>query len=72
MATNKIYIKDFYHRIIGTIEEDSYGNKIARDFYKRIVGKYDKKSNLTRDFYGRIVGRGDMLTSLIPPMDKQR
>lgn len=72
MPTNKIYIKDFYHRIIGSIEEDSNGNKIARDFYKRIVGKYNKKSNLTYDFYNRIVGRGDMLTALIPPIDKQK
>lgn len=68
----KIYIKDFYHRIMGSIEEDSQGNKIARDFYQRIVGKYNKKSNLTYDFYNRIVGRGDLLTSLIPPIDKQR
>lgn len=72
MATNKIYIRDFYHRIMGTIEEDSEGNKIARDFYKRIVGKYKKKTNLTYDFYNRIVGRGDILTSLIPPIDKQK
>ena len=69
---NKIYVKDFYHRIMGTIEEDDEGNKIARDFYKRIVGKYKKKSNLTYDFYNRIVGRGAILTSLIPPIDKQK
>ena len=69
---NKIYVKDFYHRIMGTIEEDDEGNKIARDFYKRIVGKYKKKSNLTYDFYNRIVGGGDILTSLIPPIDKQK
>lgn len=68
---NKIYIKDFYHRIIGTIEEDREGNKVAKDFYQRIVGKYKKKQNLTYDFYNRIVGRGDVLSSLIPPIDQQ-
>lgn len=72
MASEKIYIKDFYHRVIGSIEEDSRGNKIARDFYQRVVGKYEKSRNLTFDFYNRVVGRGDMLTSLIPPLDKQR
>ena len=72
MPSERIYIKDFYHRVIGSVEEDSRGNKIARDFYQRVVGKYDKGRNLTFDFYNRVVGRGDMLTSLIPPLDKQR
>lgn len=68
---NVIKIRDFYNRIIGSVETDAKGNKIARDFYKRIVGRYDAKTNTTRDFYHRIVGKGDMVTSLIPPFDKQ-
>jgi len=67
-----IKIKDFYGRIMGTIDEDNMGNKIARDFYRRVVGKYDKQSNVTRDFYGRVVARGDAVSSLIPPIDQQK
>ena len=63
---NKEYVRDFYNRIIGSIETDTItGNKIARDFYNRIVGTYDKKNNVTRDFYNRIVAKGDALTVLI-------
>ena len=62
---NKNYIRDFYGRILGSVEEDSIGNKTARDFYGRIVGKYDSKLGVTRDFYGRIVGKGDLTSSLI-------
>lgn len=69
---SKIYIKDFYNRIIGSIEEDRQGNKIAKDFYQRIVGRYDKKSNTTRDFYHRIVAKGDTLASLIPSLEVQQ
>lgn len=68
---NIIKIKDFEHRIIGTVETDDKGNKIAKDFYKRIVGRYDAKSNLTKDFYYRIVARGDAVASLIPSWDEQ-
>lgn len=63
---NKNYVRDFYGRILGSIEEDAQGNKTARDFYGRIVGRYNKSTNKTSDFYGRIVGHGDILSSLIP------
>ena len=58
-------VKDNYGRIIGFIETDSVGNKIAKDFYGRIVGKYDKNTNLTKDFYGRVVGKGDQCVGTI-------
>lgn len=58
-------IKDFYGRIVGSIETDGQGNKKAKDFYGRILGSYDKKLNLTKDFYGRILGTGDFVVSLI-------
>ena len=70
--TTTIKIKDFYGRVIGTIDTDAQGNKIARDFYRRIVGKYDKRTNTTRDFYGRVVARGDAVSTLIPPIDQQK
>ena len=61
----KEYIRDFYGRILGTIEIDNKGNKTIRDFWGRILGYYDKDNNVTRDFYKRVIGRGDQASSLI-------
>ena len=61
----KTYIKDFYKRIIGSVEEKPNGDKIYKDFYGRIVAKYEKTRNVTKDFYGRIVGTGDLGTSFL-------
>lgn len=58
-------IRDFYNRIIGYIETDDKGNKIAKDFYRRIVGKYDAKQDVTRDFYNRIIAKGDLTAALL-------
>lgn len=58
-------IRDFYNRILGYIEIDDNGNKVAKDFYRRIVGKYDAKQDVTRDFYNRIIAKGDITASLI-------
>ena len=40
------------------------GDKTIRDFYGRILGKYDAATNTTRDFYGRVVAKGERLTML--------
>ena len=58
-------IREFSGKIIGYIQTDNKGNKVIRDFYRRILGKYDKASNTTRDFYGRIVARGDQSSMLL-------
>lgn len=61
---NRELIKDFYGKVIGSIE--TQGTKqIARDFYGRIVGRYDSADNKTRDFYGRIVSTGNTLMGLL-------
>lgn len=53
-------IREWNGNIIGWVETDSItGDKIIRDFYGRILGKYDKKFNVTRDFYGRVLYKGD-------------
>jgi uncharacterized protein YvpB len=65
MAKEVQTIRDFSGKIVGYIETDSQGNKIVRDFYRVILGKYDKKNNVTRDFYGKIIARGDASASLI-------
>ena len=64
MAT-KEPIKDWQGKILGFVETESNGNKVLRDFYGRILGKYDKNSNVTRDFYGRQVGKDDVLMTLL-------
>lgn len=58
-------IKDFYGRIIGSLETLPNGDKIARDFYGKILGRYDATTNTTKDFYGRILTSGDTSASLI-------
>ena len=34
------------------------------DFYGRILGHYEKSSNVTKDFYGKILYHGDMASAL--------
>lgn len=61
----KIFIKDFYGRIKGSVETDNNGNKTVRDFWGRILGYYNKSLNVTQDFYKRVIARGDQASSLI-------
>lgn len=61
----KVQIKDFYGKILGTVETLANGNKIVRDFYGKILGKYDSRLDVTRDFYGRIIARGDQSAMLL-------
>ena len=59
-------IKDWRGKIIGFIDTDTVtGNKIVRDFYGKILGKYNKRLDITQDFYGRLVARGDKSMLLI-------
>jgi len=61
----KQYIKDFYGRVIGSLEELSNGDIIAKDFHGRVKGKYRKSDNTTRDFHGRVVAKGNQVGMLI-------
>ena len=58
-------ITNFYGQCIGTIETDGSGNKTVKDFYGRILGHYERSSNVTKDFYGRILYHGDMASALL-------
>ena len=63
---NKVPVKAVTGHILGWIEEDTVtGNKTVRDFYGRILGKYEKHLDLTRDFYGKIIARGDHSSMLL-------
>ena len=61
----RITVKDFYGKIIGSIEDGADGDKIAKDFYGKLLGRYDAKMNVTKDFYGKIIGTGDLTSALI-------
>lgn len=61
----KQWIRDYAGRVIGSVETDSLGNKIVRDLYGKILGKYDKRADVTRDLYGRILAKGDHSSMLI-------
>ena len=65
MIVDKQVIKNWRGRIIGYIETDHNGNKLVKDFYRKIVGRYDKKNDVTRDFYGRMIARGDQCSLLL-------
>lgn len=62
---NKVEIKDFYGRVIGTVIEESNGEKTIKDFYGRPLGYYKKSRDVTTDFYGRVVASGDQLAMLL-------
>ena len=65
MIVNKDIIRDRSGKILGYIETDHLGNKLVRDFYGKILGRYNKTSRLTKDFYGRIVAQGDATAGLL-------
>jgi hypothetical protein len=65
MLITKEKIKDRNGKIVGWIETDHLGNKVAKDFYGKILGRYLKMPNLTKDFYGRIVAQGDATAGLL-------
>ena len=58
-------IKDFYGRKLGSIETDTQGNAIAKDFYGRILARYNKAQDVTTDFYGRRIAKGNILASFL-------
>lgn len=61
---NRELIKDFYGKIVGSIE--TVGTKqIARDFYGKVLGRYDSTDNKTRDFYGKVLTQGNTLIGLL-------
>ena len=59
-------IKNFHGVILGYIWTDKKsGNERATDFYGKILGFYDAKTDQTRKFSGEVIARGNILSSLI-------
>lgn len=65
IPVSKQTIRKFNGAILGYVETDKNGDKQVRDFYGRILGYYDKKTDTTRDFYGRILSNGDTVSGLL-------
>ncbi len=63
--TKETPIRNFYGKTLGYIRTDEKGNKTVFDFYKRILGYYDAKRDVTMDFYKRDIARGDATGMLI-------
>ena len=61
----RMIIKDFYGRMLGTIEQYANGDETGKDFYGRVVARYDKSKGITTDFYGRMVATGNVVSSFI-------
>lgn len=59
-------IKNWQGRIIGFLETDKRtGDQVLKDFYGRILGKYDSSLDITKDFYGRRVAKGNRIMMLL-------
>ena len=62
---NRETLKDNNFRIVGYIDTESNGVRVARDRNFRILGRYYPNENVTRDANFRIIARYDMLSALI-------
>ena len=65
MLISKECIRDRNGKILGWVETDHLGNKLARDFNGKIKCRYKKVGNVTIDFYGKIVSYGDATAGLL-------
>ena len=59
------YIHLFGGRRIGSVEEDSSGNKLVYNEAGQIISRYNKSLNTTYDFYGHIIAFGDVATGFL-------
>ena len=65
MNFTKEAVRDFNGKIIAWEEFMANGDIVVRDFYGKILGKYDAFDDVTRDFYGKILAKGDAHGMLI-------
>ena len=61
----EITIRDFNNRIIGYIQTQQNGDAKIYDFYRRLLGTYNKALDITKDFYGRPIAKGNQLSMLL-------
>lgn len=56
-------IRDASGKLLGFVEQDDRGNQTARSAAGKLLGRYDRESDLTRDPAGKLRTRGNSLTS---------
>ena len=69
-AKEEQIIRAFSGKILGRVYTLFNGDKEARDFYGKCLGRYSKARNVTTDFYGRIVAHGDAISMFFNPNKK--
>ena len=62
---NVVIVRNFYGKVLGSIETKPNGDKIVRNFLGKTLGRYDARQDVTRDFLGKILARGDASNMLI-------
>lgn len=62
---DRLTVYDFYGRNLGSVETQSNGDRIARDFYGAVLGRYIRSENVTKDFYGKTLARCDITTGMV-------
>lgn len=62
---NIVTVRDFYGKVIGSIETKPNGDKIVRNFLGKILGRYDARQDVTRNFLGKILAKGDASSMLL-------
>ena len=66
MAMNEEMLKDWRGVVIGYIKTDPLnGDKTAFDRYHKILGRYNKRLNITVNFSGIKVADGDVTQGLV-------
>ncbi len=58
-------IREFNGSIVGHLEHESNGDITVKNFYGKILGRYEKSQDVTKDFYGKILYRGNMAAALL-------
>lgn len=62
---NRDWIKDRNGKVLGYIDTDSNGNKVAKTRDGKVVGYYKEKFGTTTDASGKVISRSDTVVSLI-------
>ena len=58
-------IREFSGSVVGYLDHESNGDITVRNFYGKVLGRYERSSDTTKDFYGRILYHGNMASALL-------
>ncbi len=58
-------IREYNGMILGYLDHESNGDITVRNVYGKILGRYEKRYDVTKDFYGKILYRGNMAAALL-------